>query len=362
MENGAIVLTDGQLHEYYGKTAHGLITGMSRYPIQAVIDHIHAGKDAGEVIDGKIKNIPVFSSIDEALEKLPRKPTHCIIGVATRGGFITTSLQSALKTAIKNQLCIVNGLHEQVAEHPNLKSLITQYQAKVIDIRKPKHFKELQTWQGNIQKIRTPRIAVLGTDCAIGKRTTTQMLYTQCRRSGISTEMIYTGQTGWLQGFKYGFIFDSTLNDFVSGELEHAVVSCVKEAQPELILFEGQSALRNPSGPCGAEFICSGGAKGVILQYVPGRKYFNHGDKVFFPLPSLTEEIELIKLYGAKVLAVTLNTSSLNGETWQSAKQRINDETGLSVICPREEGVDLLIPIVRNYIDQHNSYEVVNEN
>jgi uncharacterized NAD-dependent epimerase/dehydratase family protein len=362
MENSAIVLTDGQLHEYYGKTAHGLITGMSRYPIQAVIDHTHAGKDAGEVIDGKNRNIPVFSSIDEALKKLHRKPTHCIIGVATRGGVITASLQSALKTAVKSQLCIVNGLHEQVAEHPNLKPLIAQYKAKVIDIRKPKHFKELQTWQGNIQNIRTPRIAVLGIDCAIGKRTTTQMLYTQCRRSGISTEMIYTGQTGWLQGFRYGFIFDSTLNDFVSGELEHAVVSCVKEAQPELILFEGQSALRNPSGPCGAEFICSGGARGVILQYVPGRKYFNHGDKVFYPLPSLTEEIELIKLYGAKVLAVTLNTSSLNGETWQSAKLRINDETGLSVICPREEGVDFLIPIVKSYIEQHNSPEVVNEN
>ena len=35
--------------------------------------------------------------------------------------------------------------------------------------------------------------------------------------------MIYTGQTGWLQGGEYGFIFDSTLNDFVSGELENAI-------------------------------------------------------------------------------------------------------------------------------------------
>ena len=38
--------------------------------------------------------------------------------------------------------------------------------------------------------------------------------------------MIYTGQTGKLQGGHYGFILDSTLNDFVSGELESAVMLC----------------------------------------------------------------------------------------------------------------------------------------
>ena len=58
--------------------------------------------------------------------------------------------------------------------------------------------------------------------------------------------MIYTGQTGWLQGGKYGFIFDSTLNDFVSGELEHAILTCYEETNPDVILIEGQSALRNP--------------------------------------------------------------------------------------------------------------------
>ena len=55
------------------------------------------------------------------------------------------------------------------------------------------------------------------------------------------------------------------------GELEHAIVSCWEEAHPDLILLEGQSSLRNPSGPCGSEFLLSGGARGVILQHAPGR-------------------------------------------------------------------------------------------
>ena len=72
-------------------------------------------------------------------------------------------------------------------------------------------------------------------------------------------------------GHDYGFIFDSTPNDFVSGELENVVFRCDRDCSPDLILLEGQSSLRNPSGPCGAEFLCSAMAKGVILQHMPGR-------------------------------------------------------------------------------------------
>ena len=39
----------------------------------------------------------------------------------------------------------------------------------------------------------------------------------------------------------YGFVFDSTVNDFVSGELERAVVSCYKEKAPDIIVIEGQA-------------------------------------------------------------------------------------------------------------------------
>ncbi len=68
-------------------------------------------------------------------------------------------------------------------------------------------------------KVKCPKIAVLGTDCALGKRTTTRFLVEAMRKAGFKAEMIYTGQTGWMQGAKYGFIFDSTLNDFISGEM-----------------------------------------------------------------------------------------------------------------------------------------------
>src|SRR5204862_259012 len=82
-----------------------------------------------------------------------------------------------------------------------------------------------------------------------GKRTTARMLTEGCRAAGMNADMIYTGQTGWLQGGRFGFILDATPNDFVSGELEHAIVTCAAETFPDVIFLEGQSSLRNPSGP-----------------------------------------------------------------------------------------------------------------
>ena len=85
--------------------------------------------------------------------------------------------------------------------------------------------------------------------------------------------MIYTGQTGWIQGARYGIVLDAIVNDFVPGELEHAIVRCDREVEPDLIVIEGQSCLRNPSGPCGAEMLLSAAARGVVLQHAPGRDY-----------------------------------------------------------------------------------------
>ena len=48
----------------------------------------------------------------------------------------------------------------------------------------------------------------------------TMLLLEACRRRGLNAEWIYTGQTGWMQGARYGFVFDAVVNDYVSGEVE----------------------------------------------------------------------------------------------------------------------------------------------
>jgi len=274
MISNAIILTGGYLDTNQAKTAHGLIRGSDRFAIKAVIDPKSAPGDAGEVLDGKHRSIPVLSSLRDYFASGNADAKYCIIGVATKGGVIPASLRAELREALQGGLGLVNGLHEYISDIPELADLAKEKGLEIIDVRKPGKVKDLHFWTGRIAEVRSPKIAILGTDCALGKRTTTKILTDLMKREGYSAEMIYTGQTGWMQGASYGFIFDSTLNDFVSGELEHAVVSCYNDRKPDIIFIEGQSALCNPSGPAGAEWIVSAAASGVIVPHDPVRKQY----------------------------------------------------------------------------------------
>jgi uncharacterized NAD-dependent epimerase/dehydratase family protein len=353
MKKNAFIVTGGLLDTISAKTAHGLIRGTDRFLISGVVDDKHAGKDAGEILDGRKRNIPIFQSVEACLSALSVKPDYCIVGVATKGGVIPDSLRSVLKEALMHNVGIVNGLHEYVSEIEELANIAREKNLEIIDVRKPKKVKDLHFWSGKIKDVKCPKIAVLGTDCALGKRTTTRFLVEAMRKAGYLSEMIYTGQTGWMQGAKYGFVFDSTLNDFISGEMEHAVWSCYHEAKPDVIFIEGQSSLRNPSGPAGAEWIVSADADAVVLQHNPSRKQYK--DMEYYPayIPHPKDEIELIRMYGAPTVAVTLNTLKMKEADARAYAGEYEKELNVPVVLPLEDGIDRLVPVfaemIRNY-------------
>jgi uncharacterized NAD-dependent epimerase/dehydratase family protein len=342
----AIVLTSGLLDTSDAKTAHGLIRESNRFKIVGIVDDKHAGKDAGELLDGKHRNIPVFKNIQSSLFL---KPDYCVVGVAVTGGIFPDAMIRDVVEAIENGISVVNGLHDYLSERPDIVALAETNGVQLIDIRKPKKRKDLQFWTGRIFQLKTPVVAVLGTDCSMGKRTTTRFLMNECREANIQAEMIYTGQTGWLQGGKYGFIFDSTLNDFVSGELEHAVLSCAEEAKPDLILIEGQSALRNPSGPCGSEMLVSANARHVILVHAPKRKYYEE-EPEWGAIPSVESEIALIEMYGAIVIAVALNTEHCTAAEAEAFQKEYEEKLQITVVLPLQKGCKRIIPHLKKLV------------
>jgi uncharacterized NAD-dependent epimerase/dehydratase family protein len=351
-EGSAVILCANGYDTENGKTAHGLVRSSERYRIAAVVDASCAGRDAGAILDGKPRGIPVYASLAEALAALTEAPRFAIVGIATSGGRIPADLRAEIAGAIDAGLSIVNGLHELVSDDPGLAAAARARGVELVDVRRPRRTSELHFWTGAIRSVHAPRVAVLGTDCAVGKRTTARLLTEGCRAAGISAEMIYTGQTGWLQGGRFGFILDATPNDFVSGELEHAIVSCANEAFPDVIFLEGQSALRNPSGPCGSELILSAGARAAILQHAPARREFEGLEGLGYPIPPLEDEIELISRYGARTIGIALNTHGL------SEPGRVRDELerrlGIPVACPLETGVASLVSAVRAFV-RHSS-------
>lgn len=343
----AVVLANGLYRSPFAKTTHGLVRGPSRWPVAAVVDAAHAGADAGELLDGRRRGIPIVASVREALAGNGPRPGVCVVGVATAGGVLPPALRADLLAAADAGLDLVNGLHHLLADEPELAALARERGGRILDIRRPRPTSELRFWSGEVLSLRTPRIAVLGTDCALGKRTTSTLLVTACRKAGLRADMVFTGQTGWLQGWPHGFILDATPNDFVCGELERAILECARESAPDLIFLEGQSALRNPSGPCGSELIVAAGARGVILQHAPGREHFEDLDTLGCRIPPLAEEIALIRLLGAEVWALTLNQEGLTGEQAEEARRRLQAELRLPVLLPLVDDLAGLVEVIR---------------
>ncbi len=327
-----IILTNGLLDGRQAKTCHGILRGSQRFRAVAVIDYRFAGKDAGEVMDGRAIDVAVWASVADFFRSAPKeRPLYCLVGVALAGGRLPDAFREQLLSALDHGLSLVNGLHTFLSDDPVFAARAAVRGLQLIDVRKPKPRHALRFWTGDIFAVREPIIAVLGLDCAIGKRTTARWLLDACKKAGIYAEMIYTGQTGWMQGIRHGFIFDSTLNDFISGEIEGAIISCSQNCKPDLIVVEGQSGLRNPSGPAGSEIILSGNARGIILQYAPARTYYE-GSRI--TIPSIESEIALIRMYGAEVVAITLSEEGMDDEHAESAQVELAQRTGLPVFRP----------------------------
>lgn len=355
MLGSAVILTKGLFDTDDAKTAHGLIRGTERFQITGVIDHINVGRDAGEVLDGVHRDIPVYSNMAAYLAAKGTKPHYAIIGVAVPGGQLDEQWKTFLLEIINQGISLVNGMHMLLGDNPIFREAAKVNNVSIIDVRRHKPSHELHFWSGQIFGMKIPRIAVLGTDCAQGKRTTSRMLVELCRESGLHAEMIYTGQTGWLQGSPYGFVLDATTNDFVSGELEAAIVQCEEEACPDLIVVEGQSGMRNPLGPCGTEIIVSGNIKGVILQHTPFREFYDSTEKMGCQLPSIESEIQLIEMYGTKVIAVTLNGKGSTKEDLVSYSINLEQKTGIPVFCPFLAPMGKILPVIQQFIREHGS-------
>lgn len=134
----ALVLTNGLFQTSDAKTAHGLVRGSERFLIAGIIDQAStANKDAGELLDGIHRNIPVFANLATALEAVEQVDS-LIIGIATVGGKLPADMLVIIKEAISKGLSIVNGLHDYLNDHADLVELAYKNNCTLTDIRKPK--------------------------------------------------------------------------------------------------------------------------------------------------------------------------------------------------------------------------------
>src|SRR2546423_4161953 len=229
--------------------------------------------------------IPVVATVEEAL---PHGPTTALVGVATQGGRFPPEWRELLKTCIAAGLDVENGLHEFLADDPELAELARTHGVELRDLRRPPA--DLNVPTGENLTIPARIALTVGSDCAIGKKTVALELDLDARRRGLKSVFVPTGQTG-IAIAGWGIAVDAVVSDFLAGAAERLVLEGHARGG-ELPFVEGQGSLVHPPysgvtlgllhGAAPPGLVLCHRAGGTAIEGYPGH-----------PLPSLPELVAL---------------------------------------------------------------------
>jgi uncharacterized NAD-dependent epimerase/dehydratase family protein len=342
----AVVYCEANFGDTDGKTANGLVRHSETYEIVAVIDSQQAGTDAGVVLGEKPKDIPVCRDLADAVAQAGGAADAFIFGMAPSSGMLSAHERAVVLDAIATGMDIVNGLHEFLNDDAEFAEASRAYDVQILDVRRPRAKKDLRMFTGRIAEVTCPRIAVLGTDGAIGKRTTATVLTRALRERGLDAVMVSTGQTGLIQGARYGIALDAIPSQFCSGEMEATVLDAFETEHPHVIVIEGQGALSHPAYLTSTFILRGSRPDAVVLQHAPGRTRLGDFGTVVMPTPAT--EINLIETFAAtKVIGLAINHENMTDAEVSTAITRYEDELGIPATdaLTRPEGrlVDMVI-------------------
>ena len=341
----AVVYCEGVFGEQDGKTANGLVRHSEKYEILSVIDSVRAGVDAGKLLDGTAIGIPVLASLGESISHAGFVPDYLICGLAPADGLLSDEQRVVLIDGIARGMHIINGLHEFLNDDAEFVAAAVIAGVTITDVRRPKAKRDLHLFSGRIFDVTCPRIAVLGTDGAIGKRTTATLLVQALNARGIKAVMVGTGQTTLIQGGKYGVALDALVPQFCSGEVEHQVVAAFEGEDPDVIVVEGQGALSHPAYLTSAHILRGSRPAGVIVQHAPKRKVL--GDFPMVEMPTAASEIALIEAFAdTRVIGVTINHEDMTEDELSNAISEHHSQLGLPVTDPLTRPASDLVDMV----------------
>ncbi len=329
----AVVYCEGNFGRPDGKTANGLVRHSERYEIVSVIDSEQSGLDAGQVLGAKPNSIPICTDLAEAIAMADRVPDTFIFGMAPLSGMLSPVERRVVLDAIGHGMDIVNGLHEFLNDDPEFSAASARRGVTILDVRRPRAKKDLRMFSGRISEVSCPRIAVLGTDGAIGKRTTATILTTALNERGVKAVLVGTGQTGLIQGARYGVALDAIPCQFCSGEMESTVIEAFEGEDPDVIIIEGQGALSHPAYLTSSFILRGSRPQAVILQHAPARRML--GDYPSVPMPTPASEIKLIQTFAAtKVIGLALNHEDMTDAEVSAAITLYESELGIPATDP----------------------------
>jgi uncharacterized NAD-dependent epimerase/dehydratase family protein len=299
----AVVLAEGEFGEPGGKTANGVVMHSELFEARVVVDSTRAGQSAREALGrGDVPDVPVVASMDEALDRAGDAEV-LVIGVAPAGGALPEAWVADIRAAMRAGCDVVSGLHVFLGEREEWRDLADDCGVRIFDVRKPPAADDLRVADGRVDDLDASVVLTVGTDCAIGKRTTTFELYRAARAAGLDAGWVATGQTGIMVGAHRGVVVDRVPADFTAGVVEDLV--CGVGADRDLVFVEGQGALTHRAYSGVTLSILHGAwPDAVVLVDDPDRDRRAHFEQ--FPVAGVDAERGLVeRLADATVASVS---------------------------------------------------------
>jgi uncharacterized NAD-dependent epimerase/dehydratase family protein len=289
------------------------------------------------------EGFPLVRTVDEAMRY---EPTTALVGVATAGGRFPPAWRELIRACIDAGLDIENGLHEFLSNDPEMATLAAERGVELRDLRKAPAGLNVPTGENLAHDALS--VLLVGSDCAIGKMTVALELDREARRRGVRSEFVPTGQTG-IAIAGWGISVDAVIADFIAGAAEHLVLEGVRRGG-EVLFVEGQGSLLHPKYSGVTMGLMHGSAPhAYVLCHKAGERYVDEDER--FAIPPLSELADLHERLSllarpARVVAVALNTASLDEEAARAAVEEAARETGLPANDPVRFGSENLVDAV----------------
>lgn len=321
-----LALAEGRFSPLKSKTANGALIYLPG-EVVAVIDSTKVGKTAQDVL-GYGGSVPVIASVADGLKF---QPTHLLIGIAPTGGRLPELWREWIKTAIRNKMHILSGLHTILSDDAEFAALAKEHGVTITDWRKVPHEYEVVS-KGNYRTRKSKTILTVGADCNIGKMTTMLQVYNEFKRRGLNSDFIGTGQTGIMISGK-GIAVDAIISDYIAGSIEKCI-DASDAAGAQYIFVEGQGALTH-QGYSGVTFGLMHGTMpdAMIMCVQPTRLVDDYG----LPIPDITALIALHEqvinyFRPTKVVGIGINSIGLTDAQSIDEAKKLEDKTGLPAV------------------------------
>ena len=263
-----------------------------------------------------------------------------VIGVANRGGVISSEWKAKLIEALEAGLDIASGLHNLLKDEKILVDKAEELGRNLFDVRIPTEAYPIAAGTKRSGK----RCLAVGTDCSVEKMYTGLAIEKEMHSRNMKATFRSTGQTGILITGN-GVPLDAVIADFMAGSVEHLTPN---NDADHWDLIEGQGSLYHASYSGVTMALIHGGQPdALVLCHEPTRDHMRGLPD--FKLPSLDDlrdtALIMAKIVNpaVKVVGISVNTQHLSEDEANEYLKSTEQRMGIPAVDPFRHGASRLV-------------------